>query len=98
MKALVTANFTEKALERLRKHMEVIYEPWGESRKITMSDEMAEKLKALGADVLIIESDLCHEEVFEEVQLKMIGVCRGDPLTVDEEMATEQGKRVSRSP
>ncbi len=98
MKALVTANFSEDALERLKKHMEVVYEPWGDSRKITLSDELAGKLKSLGADVVIIEADLCHEEVFEEVDLKIIGVCRGDPLNVDEEMASERGVPIFYTP
>jgi phosphoglycerate dehydrogenase-like enzyme len=98
MKALVTANFTDKGLARLRKHMEVVYEPWGDTKKIILSDEMAEKLIALAADVLILEADLCHEEVFEAVELKMIGVCRGDPLNVDVEMATEKGVPVFYTP
>ncbi len=98
MKALVTANFSDKGLARLRKHMDVVYEPWGESKKIILSDEMAEKLTALGADVVIIEADLCHEEVFETVELKMVGVCRGDPLNVDVEMATEKGVPVFYTP
>jgi phosphoglycerate dehydrogenase-like enzyme len=98
MKALVTANFSEDGLARLEKLMEVTYEPWGDSRKITLSDELAERLKSLGADVVIIEADLCHEEVFEEVDLKMIGVCRGDPLNVDVELATEKGIPVFYTP
>ncbi len=98
MKALVTANFTEEGLARLRNYMEVVYEPWGKTSKINLSDEMAEKLKGMGADVAIIETDLCHEEVLESVPLKMIGVCRGDPLNVDLEMATAKGIPVFFTP
>ena len=98
MKALVTANFSPEGLARLRKHMEVVYDPWGAKNEILMSDEMAEKLKAAGADVVILEADLCHEEVFETVELKMIGCCRGDPLNVDVETATVKGIPVFYTP
>lgn len=98
MKALITANFSPDGIERLKKWMEVVYEPWGDKNQILMSDEMAERLKQTGADVLILEADLCHEEVFEAVDLKMIGVCRGDPLNVDVEMASEKGIPVFYTP
>ncbi len=98
MKALVTANFTEQGLERLRSHMEVVYEPWGLTGKLILSDDMAEKLKQLSADVLILEVDLCHEEVFEECKMSLVGCCRGDPLNVDVETATEQGVPVFYTP
>jgi len=98
MKALITANFTPEGLERLGKYMEIVYQPWGKTGKINLSDEMAEKLNSLGADVAIIETDLCHEEVLETVPLKMIGVCRGDPLNVDVELATAKGIPVFFTP
>jgi len=98
MKALVTANFSPAGLERLRKLMEVVYDPWGAKNEILMSDEMAEKLKKAGADVLVLEADLCHEEVFETVELKMIGCCRGEPLNVDTELATAKGIPVFYTP
>jgi len=98
MKAFVTANFTKEGLARLGRHMEVVYEPWGENQKLYLADELAEKLKELGADVIVIETDLCHEEVFEQVNLKMIGVCRGEPLNVDVELATQKGIPVFYTP
>jgi D-3-phosphoglycerate dehydrogenase / 2-oxoglutarate reductase len=98
MKAFVTANMSAEGLERLRKRMEVVYEPWGETRKLYMAEELAEKLKELSADVVIIETDLCHEEVFEAIDLKMIGVCRGEPLNVDVELATSKGIPVFNTP
>jgi D-3-phosphoglycerate dehydrogenase len=90
MKVLVTASFTEEGLTRLRDEfkMEVVYEPWKKRNKLLMSDELAEKLKEVGADAVILEVDLCHEEVFESVPLKFIGDCRGDPLNVDLDEAT----------
>lgn len=98
MKAFITANLTQQGLDRLQNRMEVVYEPWGETRKLYMADELAEKLKELGADVIIIETDLCHEEVFEAINLKMIGVCRGEPLNVDVELATSKGIPVFNTP
>ena len=98
MKALITANFTAWGIKQLERYMEVIYQPWTETNKIILSDQMAEKLKQLGADILILEVDLCHEEVFEQVDLKLVGVCRGDPLNVDVELATEKGVPVLYTP
>jgi len=98
MKALVTANFTKQGLERLKRFMDIVYEPWGETQKLYMAEELAEKLKGLGADVVVLETDLCHEEVFEQVELKIIGVCRGEPLNVDTELATAKGIPVFYTP
>ena len=98
MKAFVTANFSKEGLDRLRKLMDVHYEPWGETQHLYMADELAEKLKEISADVIIIETDLCHEEVFEQVELKMIGVCRGEPLNVDTDLATQKGVPVFFTP
>jgi autoinducer 2 (AI-2) kinase len=98
MKALITANFTREGLERLKRFMDLVYEPWGETQKLYMADELGEKLKGLGADVVVLETDLCHEEVFEQVELKIIGVCRGEPLNVDSELATSKGIPVFYTP
>jgi D-3-phosphoglycerate dehydrogenase len=98
LKAFVTANFTSKGLDRLRQHMEVVYEPWGQTQKLYLAEDLASRLKELAADVLILEVDLCHEEVFEACELKLIGCCRGDPLNVDLELATQKGVPVLFTP
>lgn len=78
--------------------MEVVYEPWGETKKLYLAEELAERLNELAAEVLILEVDLCHEEVFTSCELKLIGCCRGDPLNVDLELATQKGIPVLYTP
>ena len=90
MKILVTADFTEEGLSLLRSHGEVVYEPWSETGTLLMAEELAEKVSELEVDVLIVEVDLVHEEVFDARELRAIGCCRGDPLNVDAEIATER--------
>jgi autoinducer 2 (AI-2) kinase len=98
MKILVTADFTEEGLALLRAHGEVVYEPWSETGALLMAEELAEKVSALAVDVLIVEVDLVHEEVFDARDLLAVGCCRGDPLNVDAETATERGIPVVFAP
>jgi autoinducer 2 (AI-2) kinase len=98
MKALVTANLSPEGLALLRRHGEVVYEPWGETGALLMAEDLADKLKELGADVLVCEVDLVHEEVFDAVKLRAIGCCRGDPLNIDVETATDKGVPVFFAP
>lgn len=91
MKVLVTASFTDDGIKRLANlGMEVIYEPWSRRGKLMLSEELAERIKDVGAQAVIIEVDLCHDEVFEECELRFIGCCRGDPLIVDLDEATDR--------
>ncbi len=99
MKVLVTANFSEEGIRRLAElGMEVIYDPWSTRGKLLMSDELAERIQGSGAEAVIIEVDLCHEEVFESCSLRFVGCCRGDPLNVDVDEATEKGVPVFYAP
>lgn len=98
MKALVTASFTPEGLERLRRHADVIYEPWHETHAILRFEELADKVAAVGASILVAEVDLVHGEIFDRCKLDLIGVCRADPLTVSVERATELGIPVLFTP
>jgi autoinducer 2 (AI-2) kinase len=98
MKALVTANLSRDGLALLGRHGEVVYEPWGETGTLLVAEDLAEKVKALGADVLVVEVDLVHEEVFDAVDLRAVGCCRGDPLNIDVETATAKGVPVFFAP
>jgi phosphoglycerate dehydrogenase-like enzyme len=92
MKAFITASFHEEGLERLRPHMQIHHEDYRRTGKIYFSEEeLIEKIRETGADVLIVEADLVHEEVFAACPLKMIGCCRGDPLNISSEEATRRG-------
>jgi len=99
MKALITAPFHQAGLELLRPHMEIQYENYRETGKIYFDEEeLIEKIRDTGTDVLIIEADLVHEEIFEACPLKIIGCCRGDPLNVSREAASERGIPIFYAP
>ncbi|MEW6442249.1 MAG: 2-hydroxyacid dehydrogenase [bacterium] len=92
MKALITAAFDDEGLAALRTRMEIRYESYRETGKLYFdAAELAAKVRREGADVLIVEADLVHEEVFEACDLKIVGCCRADPLNVSREAASRRG-------
>lgn len=90
MKALITASLSDQALSELRKHMEVTYESWRDTGIIYFDvKELAEKLR--GYDIFItVADDLKKPEFFEQVSLKLIVFCRGDPFNIDLNSATKK--------
>jgi hypothetical protein len=84
MRALITASFTPDHKARLERHMSIVHEDWKETGIIHLDGpSLAERIRAAGADVLIVEADFVFKEVFEGSALRMIGDCRGDPSNVD---------------
>ncbi len=99
MRALVTASFDPAAKARLARHMDVVHEDWKERQSIYFDGaQFAQRITDAGADVLIVEADLVHAEVLETCPLRMIGVCRGEPVNVDLELATRKGIPVFHTP
>jgi D-3-phosphoglycerate dehydrogenase / 2-oxoglutarate reductase len=99
MRALITASFDPAAKARLARHMDVVHEDWKERQSIYFDgDEFAKRIADVGADVLIVEADLVHAEVLDACPLRMIGVCRGEPVNVDLELATAKGIPVFHTP
>ena len=99
MRALITASFDEAAKARLARHMDVVHEDWKVRQSIYFDgNEFAARIRAVGADVLIVEADLVREEVLETCALRMIGCCRGDPINVDLDLATRKGIPVFHTP
>src|SRR5262245_8474277 len=99
MKALITAAFHPDGLTRLRRHMEVEYDDWRTSKRIYFDgSQFAQRIQASGADVLIVEADLVHEEVLDNCRLSIIGCCRGDPINIGVERATALGIPVLFAP
>jgi phosphoglycerate dehydrogenase-like enzyme len=99
MRALITASFDADCLARLRRHMEVVHEDWKVRKSIYFDGaQFAARIQEVGADVLIVEADLVHAEVLNACPLRMIGVCRGDPINVDLELATAKGIPVFHTP
>jgi D-3-phosphoglycerate dehydrogenase len=99
MRALITASFDEAAKARLARHMDVVHEDWKVRQSIYFDgNEFAARIRAVGADALIVEADLVREEVLETCALRMIGCCRGDPINVDLDLATRKGIPVFHTP
>jgi D-3-phosphoglycerate dehydrogenase len=99
MKAFVTATFDASELARLRKRMDVVHEDWRKTQKVYFSaDDLIARLREVGADVLIVEADLVHEEVIEGSEVKLIGAARGDPINIGVEHATRRGIPVFFAP
>jgi autoinducer 2 (AI-2) kinase len=99
VKALVTASFTAAGVRRLERHMSVVHEDWRERQHIYFDgNQFARRINEVGADVLIIEADLVHEEVLDHCRLRLIACCRGDPINVGVARATELGIPVLFTP
>jgi D-3-phosphoglycerate dehydrogenase len=99
MKALITASFHPDGLARLRRHMDVVHEDWRASKRIYFDGEkFAARINEVGADVLIVEADLAHDDVLNACRLKLIGCCRGDPINIGIERATALGIPVLFTP
>jgi phosphoglycerate dehydrogenase-like enzyme len=99
VKALITASFTSDGVRRLERHMQVVHEDWRERQTIYFDGaQFAAHIRATGADVLIVEADLVHEEVLDHCPLRLIGCCRGDPINVGVPRATELGIPVLFTP
>ncbi|MFI5398129.1 MAG: NAD(P)-dependent oxidoreductase [Candidatus Binatia bacterium] len=99
MKALITASFSADGLARLRRHMEVDYDDWRASKRIYYDGQkFAARITSAGADVLVVEADLVHDEVIDTCNLSLIGCCRGDPINIGVERATARGIPVLFTP
>ncbi len=95
----MTAPFRGEGLETLRSIADVVYEPWIEQTplRIYKADELAERVRAEAANILIVETDSVKGPVLE-LPLLAIGSCRGDPNNVDIPAATAKGIPVLRAP
>ncbi len=79
--------------------MPVVHEDWRERRRIYFdAAQFNERIAAAGADVLIVEADLVHEDVLNAHKLRLIGCCRGDPINIGVARATELGIPVLFAP
>ena len=98
-RALVTAPFRGEGLATLESLADVVYDPWIEQHPLRMynSEQLAERVAAEGADLLVVESDSVKGPVLD-LALRAIGSCRGDPNNVDVAEATAKGIPVLRAP
>ncbi|MSQ11610.1 MAG: 3-phosphoglycerate dehydrogenase [Dehalococcoidia bacterium] len=99
MKALVLAPFLEESLGVLRRRVEVVYEPWTETRRLWDPRELAQRLRAEEIGIVVIEADFLFEDVFAEgTPLRFVGVCRAALNHVDLEAATLRNVLVVNTP
>lgn len=98
-RALVTAPLRGPALEQLRQIAEVEFDPWIEHRPISVmrAEQLAERLAASGASIVICEADQVAGPVLE-LPLIAVGSTRGDPTNVDVAAATAAGIPVLHTP
>jgi D-3-phosphoglycerate dehydrogenase len=98
-KALVTAPFRGAGLDTLRELADVVYDPWIEQQPLRLynSAQLAARVEAEGANLLVVESDSVKGPVLE-LPLLAVGSCRGDPNNVDVPAATAAGIPVLRAP
>jgi len=98
-KALVTAAVRGPGLELLGELADLVLDSWLDQPKLRIynADQLAERVQAEGATVVVVESDQCAGPLFE-LPLVAVGSCRGDPNNVDIEAATRAGVPVLRAP
>jgi D-3-phosphoglycerate dehydrogenase len=98
-KALVTAPFRGEGLDTLERLADVVYDPWIEQQplRIYNPEQLAERVEAEDANVVVVESDSVKGPVLD-LPLLAVGSCRGDPNNVDVAAATARGIPVLRAP
>src|SRR3954469_13930547 len=98
-RALVLAPMRGAGFEALKELADVVYEPFIEQQPLRLySDEqLAERMQAEGATVLIAEGDKVGPATLDLKPL-VVGATRGDPTNVDIPAATERGVPVLHAP
>ncbi|MBI4337809.1 MAG: 3-phosphoglycerate dehydrogenase [Chloroflexi bacterium] len=99
MRALALAPLSPWAREALGGRLELVYEPWTETRRLWDPAELAARLAKDKVHVVVTEADFLFGEVFEgDNPLRMVALCRAATNHVDLEAATQRGVLVVNSP
>jgi D-3-phosphoglycerate dehydrogenase len=95
----VTAPLRGAGLDKLRQLADVVYDPWIDQSplRIYSAEQLAERIRSSGANVIVVESDSVSGPVFE-LGLQVIASTRGDPNNVDVAGATRAGIPVLFTP
>jgi D-3-phosphoglycerate dehydrogenase / 2-oxoglutarate reductase len=98
-RALVTAPLRGEGFDKLRRLADVVYDPWIDQTplRIYTAEQLADRISAEAADVIVVESDSVKGPVFE-LGLRAIASTRGDPNNVDLAGATAAGIPVLHTP
>lgn len=99
LRALVTAPLRGPGFDRLRTLADVVYDPWIDQTplRIYSAEQLAERIAAEAADVVVVESDSVKGPVFDQ-GLLAVASTRGDPNNVDIAGATAAGIPVLNTP
>ncbi len=97
-RVLITAPFGREALGMMEEFADVEYAPWWETHRVYQGGkELARALR--GYQVFITEMDVIDFEAIQNLpELRVIISCRGNPVNVDIESATEYGIAVINTP
>lgn len=98
-RALVTAAVRGPGLDLLGELADLTLDSWLDQPTLRIYDaeQLAERMRAEGATIAVVESDRCAGPLFE-LPLVAVGSCRGDPTNVDVAAATAAGVPVLRAP
>jgi len=102
VRALVTAPLRGEGFEKLRRMADVVYDPWIDQTplRIYSAEQLADRISAEAADVVVVESDSVRGPVFAQGSRALIAIAatRGDPNNVDVPAATAAGIPVLNTP
>jgi len=95
----VTAPLRGPGLDKLRRLVDVVYDPWIELHplRIYSAEQLAERAAAEHADILVVEADSVSGPVLD-LPLRAVASTRGDPNNVDVAGATAAGVPVLNTP
>jgi len=95
----VTAPLRGPGFAKLQQLADVVYDPWIDQKplRIYSPEQLAERITAEAADVVVVESDSVRGPVFD-LGLRAVASTRGDPSNVDIAGATAAGIPVLNTP
>jgi len=98
-KALVTAAVSGPGLDLLHQLADLVLDSWLDqpTLRIYNGAQLAERVAAEGASIVVVESDTCGPELYDQ-PIVAVCSCRGDPTNVDVTAATAAGVPVLRAP
>ena len=97
-RALVTAAVSEPGLDLLHQLADLVLDSWLDqpTLRIYNASQLAERVQAEGASIVVVESDVCGAEAYQQ-PIVAVCSCRGDPTNVDVPAATAAGVPVLRA-
>jgi D-3-phosphoglycerate dehydrogenase len=96
---LVTAPLRGPGFTKLQQLADMVYDPWVDQNPLRIygPEQLAERITAEAADVVVVESDSVRGPVFD-LGLRAVASTRGDPNNVDIAGATAAGIPVLNTP